>query len=545
MKKILLITLIIFLAVFLRSYKLADVPPSLNWDETSVLWNAYSMVQTGSDEYGNSFPVSVRSFEDFKPPILTYAAAVSILLFGPSEFAVRAPSAVASVTTLAVLYLLILELGIIGRKDFSKFALLSILFLTLSPWHQVFSRIAFEASLGLLFFTLAVYLLVKFLQTNRSYLFFISLLFFVFGFYTHHSIRIVFPLFLSAIVLLNFRFFWKHLKLLIAGAVFIILLLSPLIYSNFKYSSLNARFGQTSIFYSPGLKDISRLTVESESQYLTADNESNNYIGKVAHNKMLVYTKLFLKNYLDHYNFDFLFLSGDKNQRHSIPNMGMLLILEFPLILAGIYSLIVNKKHWSKIIFLWFLVAPVASALTTETPHASRSFLLIPVYQILIAIGLLTIFKLFKSKFRIATALFISLLFTVNVFYFLHQYFVHLPIESSATWQFGYKQAVVWINENGEKYDKIYITRFYDQPYIYFLLYGGFSPALKNDGTFSEGFDKYSFVNFDTVPKTEFDKISQKTLLVLAPSEFREETRTLAEINFPNGEVAFRIAIRI
>ncbi|MDO8610433.1 MAG: hypothetical protein Q7R95_07830, partial [bacterium] len=65
---------IILLAGFLRLYKLGEVPGSLDWDEASIGWNAYSLLKTGTDEYGKAWPVSIRSFNDYKPPMYVYAA---------------------------------------------------------------------------------------------------------------------------------------------------------------------------------------------------------------------------------------------------------------------------------------------------------------------------------------------------------------------------------------------------------------------------------------------------------------------------------------
>ena len=37
----LLLALIVFLGFILRFYKVTSIPPSLNWDETSIAYNAY------------------------------------------------------------------------------------------------------------------------------------------------------------------------------------------------------------------------------------------------------------------------------------------------------------------------------------------------------------------------------------------------------------------------------------------------------------------------------------------------------------------------
>ncbi|KKQ96399.1 MAG: hypothetical protein UT23_C0032G0001, partial [Candidatus Woesebacteria bacterium GW2011_GWA1_39_12] len=57
---------VILLALFLRVYKLGDIPPSINWDEAAVGYNAFSIANFGRDEWGNVFPLVFKSFEDYK-----------------------------------------------------------------------------------------------------------------------------------------------------------------------------------------------------------------------------------------------------------------------------------------------------------------------------------------------------------------------------------------------------------------------------------------------------------------------------------------------
>src|SRR3989344_1981334 len=157
MKHILLIISIISLAAVLRFYQLGGNPPSLDWDEVSLGYNAYSIITTGADEFSNTFPLlSIRSFNDYKPPMYVYALIPSLLLFGKTDFAIRFPSALAGTLTILFTYLLV-------RQLFTdrKLASISALLLSISPWHLQFSRIAFEANLALFFFVAGMFFLIK------------------------------------------------------------------------------------------------------------------------------------------------------------------------------------------------------------------------------------------------------------------------------------------------------------------------------------------------------------------------------------------------
>src|SRR5258706_212435 len=101
---------IIILAIVLRFFQLGTNPPSLDWDEASIGYNAYSILKTGADEYGNILPLSFRSFDDYKPPVYIYLAVPSVSLFGLNEFAVRLPAAVIGVIAVIAVYFFANEL---------------------------------------------------------------------------------------------------------------------------------------------------------------------------------------------------------------------------------------------------------------------------------------------------------------------------------------------------------------------------------------------------------------------------------------------------
>src|SRR3989344_2866260 len=92
---------IVTLAAVLRFYQLGKNPPGLNLDEVAIGYNAYSILKTGMDEYGQKFPVAFRSHDDYKAPLYIYLTSVSVAMFGLNEFGVRFWSALAG--TLSVL----------------------------------------------------------------------------------------------------------------------------------------------------------------------------------------------------------------------------------------------------------------------------------------------------------------------------------------------------------------------------------------------------------------------------------------------------------
>jgi len=521
--------LIFLISILLRFYQLGANPPSLDWDEASLGYNAYHLLKTGTDEYGERWPLAIRSFDDYKPPVYVYLTIPTVAIFGLTEIAVRLPSAILGVLTVVVTFFLVKEL--FGREDL---ALLSMFFLAISPWHIQFSRIAFEANIGLFWFVSGVWLFLK--GTKNGSFLILSAISFSLSLYSYHSSRLVIPLLLVGLAWHFRRQLWQKRQYCFLAFLTGALIIFPLIKLFFSGAG-QARFSSVSVFSSSGLLDRSIREIEQ-------DMERGSPFGFLIHNRRIIYTLSALKGYMDHWNFDFLFLRGDGPGRHHAVDMGMLYLWDFPFLLAGIYWLLKEKGKSAFPLFWWFLVAPVASAISTGTPHAVRALLYLPTFQVFTAYGVLRAVRV-ASKEKLWRKVFLPLISTlllINGFYYLHQYYVHTPIEYAKDWLYGYKQMVQVVSREKENYDKIVVTKFYDQPYVYFLFYEQLDPfQYKNSGNYYLGFDKYEFRRIDW----SRDQKLEKTLIVGTREEIPGRVESLkAEIYFPNGETAFRIVGR-
>src|SRR3989304_8508412 len=147
MKKIML--LIFLLAGIIRFWQLNAVPQHLTQDEVAVGWNAYSILKTGRDEWGASWPLQFRSVGDYKQPVLIYLTAISESIVGVNEWATRLPVAIFSALTLAVIYFWTKEIVTVKYRHWGP--VWAVLLWTLSPWHIFFSRSGFEAVVALFF----------------------------------------------------------------------------------------------------------------------------------------------------------------------------------------------------------------------------------------------------------------------------------------------------------------------------------------------------------------------------------------------------------
>ena len=140
--------IILVIATLLRFWNINSVP-SLNPDEAALGYNAYSLIQTGRDEHGISWPLHFKSFSDYKPGGYVYLALPFIKVLGLTPLTVRLPNLILSVLTVYILYKLVF---LLFKSE--TLALYSSLVLALSPWHIHFSRGAWESATSVFFILL-------------------------------------------------------------------------------------------------------------------------------------------------------------------------------------------------------------------------------------------------------------------------------------------------------------------------------------------------------------------------------------------------------
>lgn len=536
---------LIFLCIFLFSgflifYKLNVNPPSLDWDEASIGYNVYSLLKTGADEYGNRLPISIRSFDDFKPPVYIYLDVPSVMVFGLNEFGVRFPSAILGLLTVALVYLLTKELFVDFEKNKKeKLALLSAFLYGVSPWHLQFSRAAFEGNVGLFFFVFGFWLLLKGLNSPKYIL--LSIVGFGISIYSYHSFLLIVPLFLFLVFVYFRENLIKNKKHYLLALVVALIFVLPVFFSFVSRSGSGSRLSMVSIF---GSGD----TLNPSIKQLQYDIKNNDKIGMVLDNRRIVYFLSFAKGYFDHWNPDFLFFHGDGGRQHHAVNMGMLYLWSFPFILIGIYFLFSKKTKRSFLIMIMFLLAPLPSAISTGTPHPVRAIAMEPGFSIFAALGLYFIFSQRGRIKNMAMLIIVITFFILNFSYYLHQYYVFTPIEYGDFWQYGNKQALKEAKLLEGKYSKVVYTYGYDQPYIYYLFYNQIDPIwyqrswdyLKTGQVerMKRIIGKYEFRNINFEKDSKFKNI----LLIGTPQEIPDNASGIIKtIYFLNGSVAFRI----
>src|SRR3989344_2786651 len=295
-KEIFYILLIFGVALFARFYKLSQHPVSLSMDEVSIGYNAYSILKTGRDEWGQSFPLAFRSVGDYKPPVNIYLTVPSIAFIGLTEFAVRAPVALLGSLSVIVFIFLLKELEVkrIGYL-FGGF------WLAIVAWHIHFSRGSFEAVTALFFILLGVLWFLICIRKKSLIYFSFSLALFALSLWAYHAERLFTPFFLLFLLFIyrkDLGFLVKKKEKLFISLIPFIVLIIPFIHLTFFTKVVQERAISTSI-----LREQSLIRELNYGKYQSTGEA-------VFDNDLYLIFRHFLGKYLNYFDLRFWFWKG-------------------------------------------------------------------------------------------------------------------------------------------------------------------------------------------------------------------------------------------
>ncbi len=463
--EITILAIILVVAIFLRLYKLSDVPPGVNQDEAAIGYTAYSLLQTGKDEYGRLLPLSFQSFGDWKLPLYIYATIPFVKIFGLTETAVRLPSALAGILTVLLTFFLVREL--FGK---TSLALLATALLAIAPWQLHLSRVESESNVAVFWVVLALLLFLK--GFKRPWFMGLSLVIFALTYYTYHGNHIFTTLLLLGLSLIYTRDLPKTKYLLIGMIVFG--LLTAFIFMQTFLSADKTKISGISIFGNP-------TTVHEKIELPRNEHlNPNSLIPRFFHNRVLYSLETVFQNYLKAFSPEFLFISGGANRAHNIANFGNMYLAEAPFFFLGIYVLLGSlQKKQNRLLLWWLLISPIAASITKDAPHTNRMFAIFPLPPLLVALGVFWVLGNLKPKaVRLSFTLIVAIALLVNFGVYLEQYYIHFPRNEGQYWGKEYKQLNGLLSSEEYSRKKIVMSRPEYSPYIFLLFYSGYDPKL-------------------------------------------------------------------
>lgn len=492
-------SLIFILGIFLRIYQFPNTPPGINQDEAAAGYEAYSILMTGKDKWGNPLPVYFPAWGSGQNALLIYTMIPSIALFGLNTFAVRFPSLILGILTLPIVFLLVRKLY--GNRT----ALIASGLLTILPWHVMMSRWSLESNILPFIFSLGLLLLTYSLSWKENLALFkkliilISLIPFALCFYSYSLTLFVVPIFLILIFWFNRKIFFQNKKLWLASFSLFLLFSIPMGLFILQNNILKTYLGIPFVPLFPSSR-ISQITEVP-------------YIQMLSTNIWFVFT-----GFND-------FLPWNVAQYY-LPLSPFIYVF---LVIGIVINLIRLKRGELNPVFATLLAYIIPFFLVPINVNRFNVGLLVIILLssegiIILVNSLNTSLKLEAWKKFILPLLF-SLLFFVYSLSFVNYYFGNYKDSAKGAFNYNLDSAIEYAKEKSIGHEKIYLSTYAPINYVYYDFLAGVDPSdfQKNakveiiDGSYQVN----SFYNFYFVKKSILDSLeeNEKFLAILKRDE--------------------------
>ncbi len=549
-KFVILLTLFV-VAFALRFYKLDTIPNGYREDETSLGYNAYSILKTGHDEHGAFLPQNFKAFGEYKLPGYIYASVLPIGVFGLNPWGIRFAAAFSGFLTVVVCYFLTkLLISFMNKEDQSKqqflsyVPLISTFLLAVNPWHLHFSRSAFEVTLANFFVVCGVYLFLKHIKTQKLVYAVGAITLFAATIYTYNIGRLFAPL-LFLILLFIFR-----KKLLAQNKTNFIVYLSttfvcaiPFIIGAIGRGGFDSTLG-TLIFTSAKVQ----APLQEFRSYLV---DWPPVVAKILFNSLALTAMQYITNIFAHINPSYFFIFGPEEGSTSFAKMGQWYLFELPLVIAGIVFLLKKKFKATLIIFGWIAALIAISSITREPPQATRTFFLTYPVTFCSALGaalFLGYLNKQRNNLRIVSLVIFGCIVSYSLILYLTSYYVRFPIYYSRYWRTADREVSNFIKDNNQKYEKFIIDSKSGFNYTSLLVYLSYPPQkFMKEATWnpddSEGFTYPTSFGKYEIREIDWGKDLQipNTLLVTSVKTKIPDIGILKTITLPERPVVFNV----
>lgn len=454
MKKIYAYIPLLFLLLIvgiLHFYQLGNIPPGVSNDEANIGYEAWSIAETGRDQWGNLLPLTFKGFGNWSLPVYIYLLAPIIKIFGLQVWSVRLLGLISGSLLCWLAYLLIKKLS--GSKNM---AIMAAMMTGIAPWIFSLTRTASEATLAMVFFMAGIYFILEKKMVISVLCLLLSLLTY-YGMWGFIPLYIFFLLFFSGIKLnLSKKSLFSTLILFLAGGGLILTI-------SFIQRG-NARIGQ--------VNSLANIAVVGELNSFRGSclEHYPALVCKLVFNKIWLIAQQLINNYASHFSTREWFVIG--GNPGILPPSGYFYLIQFPLFVIGLWQLLRQGSRLEKsILILWLLLSPLPDSLS-GTGNFTRAFIMAPVVAIISAYGLYNLTRNFK--------LLAWLVIGVSVFKFGLLYSSYFPKFNSIYTHYEYQPLMrfmeTYLKDNPDT--PVYLSsRYHDtKQYIFYLFYQKIPP---------------------------------------------------------------------
>lgn len=432
-----LLVLIIFISLAVRLFKLADLPAILNRDEAGLAYNALLLKETGMDEWGRTWPLTLESFGDYKLPGYPAMLVVLFTFLPENDAVVRLPSVLAGVFLPVLAYVLLL------RSKWDRVsALVGATVVAATPVFFFYSRIGFEAMVGLALLLWALYLLYRdpYSKLNRVTQDVLATVVWLVAALTYNTPLLLLPFFIPLVI---FGRGYLHIKRWLTPVVGLVVVFGFLFANQL---SLTQQKSGITIFTDETHREL------ANARYTSYTGPARMVFGS----KYVYFAEVMSKNILATVSPRFMLTNGGSHPLHQPPNTGHLTVAIYLFGLLGILTALsvllqqlfkkkkilkVFKKHSFEFLLVYISVVSLAPAvITVDAPHATRSLLFF------FCLGIASAYAVKKLKKNIGT---LFIVVTVLLFArYVSQYFEKYPTQQPELLQVGYDDVIREVDEN-------------------------------------------------------------------------------------------------
>ena len=454
---------ILLVAIFIRIYKLEEIPHGIHVDEAGMAYDAYCLANYGTDRYLNHLPVYLINFGGGQSALYAYLASILIKIFGFSIFIIRMPAVILGIIAIILSYFMIKD------KLGEKLGLTFMALIAICPWHIMASRWGLDCNLLAPMSIISLFLLTK-AKTTWGYI--ITGISFGITLYTYALSYIIIPIFLA--MSLIYMLYTKQIKFknIIIMGIPIAILATPLI---LMLLVNNGYIGEIKGF----------ITIPELWSYRGAEISFSHIIENLTFFVTMFTNDFLVYNSIPEFGTIYLFAS-------------ILAIFGFTIEVDKLLKSIKNKEFKIESLILFLFISVIGCMLIIEEPNINKGNALFIPMLFFVAVTVKYIYKNYKILFWI-----IVVLYAISFGAFINFYFNIYPqkYEYQPFFESDLIDAVQYVNQNEELSDKnVYINTSSSQPYIYTLINDRISPYEFNESLHKQSGDglsygKYYFAN--------------------------------------------------
>lgn len=467
------IAVIATIGLVLRAIQLDRLPAGFFQDEVVSLLDAWSLVHTGRDHLGNFLPLGAfESFGDWVSPLIIYLEVPVVMVLGTTPLAGRVVTAIVGTLTIVILYAItrLLQMPLAA-------SLVVALVAAVSPWQILRSRVAAPPALVPLCWALCMLAGLRLIQRGgrREATWFALAA--GLGLYAYPIMKLAVPLLVACVVLLVFIQELQNQ--------------APLPAEQQPFGVIRSLFER----WWPAGVVLAILWLPFAHLTLLNDVSGMRAAQKVLRADTAVeWLAQWVSNYAVYFGPQFYFISGDAS--NGIPDQGVALLVEAPLIVLGLFTLLWRCIKDSRAIqntkrpgYIWWfvlaalLIAPLPASLMTPNPHLSRAIIIAPMYALLVGLGITALWQA-AQRLPLPIRAFLPQIGAVLVIAAIgwqgiarfEDYRQHYPRVVMRKYQDGLHEAVGQAVHYAPQFDEIWIDDRMSFGYVYILASQAMAP---------------------------------------------------------------------